>query len=65
MDKQAPPRVLLVIIAVLLGVIVALVAGILASASGATITAAITSGGIAFAGTVTLTLLIMNALRAL
>lgn len=65
MDKPGAQRVLLVVIAVLLGIIVALVAGILASLSGGSAVAAITSGGIAFAGTVTLTLLIMNALRLL
>lgn len=65
MDKPASQRVLLVIIAVLIGIIVALVAGILAALNGGNTVVAISSGGISFAGTVPLVLVVMNALRLL
>ncbi|GAA1994747.1 hypothetical protein [Amycolatopsis minnesotensis] len=65
MDKPAPHRVLLVIIAVLLGIIIALIAAILTTHNGATLATAITTGGVAFAGTVSLALLIMKTLHIL
>ena len=46
-------------------IIVALIAGILSSVGGATMTAAITRGGIAFAGTVSLALLMMKSAMVL
>jgi len=48
-----------------MGTVVALMAGNLSSFGGETMAAAITSGGSAFAGTVSLALLVMNALRVL
>jgi hypothetical protein len=62
---SSPSRVLLVIIALLVGLIVALIAAFLSSRDGVSLASASTRGGIAFAGTVTLVLLIMNALGAL
>lgn len=62
MDTQAPHRVLLVIISILLGIIVGLITGILAAINNSSTATAVTRGGIGFGGTVTLTVLIMNAL---
>jgi len=56
---------LLVLVAVLSGIIVALVAGILASAGGEELSSAIVSGGVGFAGSVSLVLLIEKALDML
>ncbi|GAA1705503.1 hypothetical protein GCM10009765_63510 [Fodinicola feengrottensis] len=65
MTSPSMSRSLLVIIAVLIGLIVALIAGILSSKDGASPAAASIRGAVAFAGTVTLMLLILNALGAL
>ncbi|MFD0885926.1 hypothetical protein ACFQ08_15360 [Streptosporangium algeriense] len=51
--------------AVLIGIIVALVAGILARSGGDAPPTAITKGGVAFAGAVTVTLLIIGSLGLL
>ncbi len=58
-------RALLVLIAVLIGIIAGLVWGILAVAGGAHIAAAFGGGGAAFAGAVTLVLLIESSLGLL
>ncbi|MFI0351848.1 hypothetical protein [Actinomadura sp. 9N407] len=58
MDRRI--RFLFILIAILLGVIVALVAGILTGAAGNSVPQAILTGGTAFAGTVTLALLVMS-----
>lgn len=55
-------KALLVFVAVLIGIIIALIAGILARSAGDTSPVAITKGGVAFAGAVTLTLLIIGSL---
>ena len=67
----APPapshltRMLLVLVAILIGIIVALVAGILVMTSGGGFTAAATSAGLAFGGTVPLVLLVEKSLNLL
>lgn len=58
-------RLLLVVIAILLGIIVALLAGILTVAGGSHLPAAIVSGAVAFGGTVSLVLLILKSLERL
>ncbi|WP_433249587.1 hypothetical protein ACQPYK_02640 [Streptosporangium sp. CA-135522] len=60
--SMTPLKALLVIVAVLIGIIIAQMAGFLARAGGAELPAAISKGGVAFAGTVTLALLIMASL---
>ena len=55
-------RVLQVLLAVLLGVIAGQTAGILAVLDGAMIAEAFVAGGVAFGGTVTLTIVVRNAL---
>ncbi|MFC5137235.1 hypothetical protein ACFPK1_03265 [Actinomycetospora rhizophila] len=60
MDQKI--RVLLVCIALLLGVAVGQVAGILAIVNGASVAQAFTAGGIAFGATVSLSLLVKDAL---
>ncbi|MER6831961.1 hypothetical protein ABT352_38645 [Streptosporangium sp. NPDC000563] len=55
-------RPLLVTLAVLLGVIAALFIGFLAKMGGAETHAAVSKGGVAFAGTVTLALAIIASL---
>jgi hypothetical protein len=56
-------RTLQVLVALLLGVAVAEAAGILAAVDGASIPEAVVGGAVAFAATVTLALLILEALR--
>lgn len=58
MDRRT--RILFIMIAILLGVIVALVAGILTGATGCSVPQAILTGGTAFAGAVTLAILVMS-----
>lgn len=58
-------RSLLVLVALLLGLVVGQVGGILAVVGGAPIASAFVTGGVAFAGTVTLVLLIQTALGLL
>jgi len=58
-------RTLLVLIALLVGVIVGEAGGILAAVGGATLTTAFTTGGVAFAGTTTLALVILKSLGVL
>jgi hypothetical protein len=65
MGHPATIKILLAVLAMLIGVIVGLVAGILARASGSSLPASIRDGGIAFGGTVSLTILIMTALGLL
>jgi hypothetical protein len=48
-------------VAVLLGIIVALVTGMLSRATGAATAAAVMRGGVAFAGTVSLFVMVMTA----
>ncbi len=55
-------KVLLVVIAILIGIIVGLVSGVLSRLGGASLSTAVTRGGVGFAGTVTLVLLIEHAL---
>lgn len=55
-------KVALVVIAVLVGIIAGLVGAVLSCVSGATVPMAAVRGGVAFGGTVTLVLLIENAL---
>ncbi|MEW1838519.1 hypothetical protein AB0392_11245 [Nonomuraea angiospora] len=62
---MTPIKALLVTIAVLIGIILAQTAGYLARAGGSQMPAVLSRAGIAFAGTVTLTLLIMTSLGAL
>jgi predicted branched-subunit amino acid permease len=54
---------LLVLVAVMAGIVTAMATGILARADGASYPSAITRAGVAFAGTVTLAVLIINALH--
>jgi len=58
-------RTLLLAVAVLMGVIVGLAASILARVGGKSLPVAIRDGGVAFGGTVTLTVVIMTALKLL
>lgn len=62
MDIHSTIRALLVAIALLLGTVAGLAGGILAKAGGASNTAAIRQGAIAFASAVSLTLAVMAAL---
>ena len=55
-------KTLLVLVAILVGVVVAVTAGFLAVVNGSTVAAALATGGGAFAVSVTLALLIENAL---
>jgi hypothetical protein len=56
---------LLVLLALLVGVIVGLVAGILAVATDSTIPGAVATGAVAFAGAVSLAILLQRALDLL
>lgn len=58
-------KTLLVLVAVLSGIIVALIAGILTSTGGEELSSAIVSGGVGFAGSVSLVLLIEKSLGVL
>jgi hypothetical protein len=58
-------RIFIVVVAALLGVIVGLVAALLVWADGSSIPRAILYGGGTFAGTVTLILLMVGAVRSL
>ncbi len=58
-------KALLVLVAVLSGIIVALIAGILVSTGGEELSSAIVSGGVGFAGSVSLVLLIEKSLGVL
>jgi hypothetical protein len=62
MASSSPHRVLLVLVAILLGVVVALVAGILLAIGGMRLTPVILGSGAAFATTVPLVLLIEREL---
>ncbi|MEU1736476.1 hypothetical protein [Streptosporangium sp. NPDC020145] len=62
---MTPLKALLVFVAILIGIIVALVAGILARSVGDSPPTAITKGGVAFAGAVTVSLLIIGSLGLL
>lgn len=65
MTAPSTVRMLLVVLAMMLGVVIGLVAWILARTGGASYSAAVTRGGVAFAGTVTLALLIEKSLGVL
>jgi hypothetical protein len=58
-------RVLLILGTLLLGVVVGLVGGILAMMNGSTMPASVARGAVAFAGTVTLCIVIEGALGIL
>ncbi|WP_067470334.1 hypothetical protein [Nocardia amamiensis] len=58
-------KALLLTIAVLFGIIIGIVTGLLAHARGAHLAAAIREGGVGFAGTVTLTVLLLAHLGTL
>ena len=60
MNHQPTIRILLIIIAVTLGLIAALVAGIVARVGGGSITSSIRSGGVTFATTVTVIVLLFT-----
>ncbi|MEV8636531.1 hypothetical protein AB0395_33275 [Streptosporangium sp. NPDC051023] len=62
---MTPLKALLVFVAILIGIIAAQFAGFSARLSGAESHTAITRGGVAFAGAVTLTLLIIGSLGLL
>ncbi|MEV7388666.1 hypothetical protein [Streptomyces sp. NPDC091215] len=62
MGRSIEVRVLLIGLAVLLGVIVGMTAGLLAWLSGSSALVAIRHGGVAFGGTVTLSILVMTTL---
>lgn len=65
MSSISTIKVLLITIAVLLGVIVGIITGLLAHTRGAHHAAAIRDGGVGFAGTTTLTVLLLSSLNAL
>ena len=65
MNQPTNIRILLILLAILIGVVVGLVTGMLSKASGAKLPSAIRDAGIAFGGTVTLTILILKALGLL
>ncbi|MEV0584569.1 hypothetical protein [Nonomuraea sp. NPDC050310] len=58
-------RVLLVVIALLIGCLIALAAAMLARAAGASPTSAVGKAGVAFAGAVTITLLVFTSMGVL
>jgi hypothetical protein len=58
-------RIHLVVMAGLVGVIVALIAGMLARSGGASVSVAVTYGGIGFAGKVSLALLVGSSVGLL
>jgi hypothetical protein len=61
-NNSTTVKILLVIVALLLGLVVGEAAGILAVLGGAAITEAIVAGCVAFGATVTLTVLLQNQL---
>lgn len=65
MNNPTPIKSLLVLLALLIGIVVGLVTGVLARTAGASLTAAVRDGGIAFGGTVTLVILILDSLALL
>jgi hypothetical protein len=65
MSGDVGVQVLLVLVALLIGVIAALLAGLLSRIGGAHLTAAILRGGVAFGGTVTFVMMLMNAIGLL
>lgn len=65
MGHPSALKVVLVMMAILVGVIASLVTGILARAAGAPMTTAVLRGGVAFSGAVPLVLLIMSTLGIL
>lgn len=67
MDGIGSPltRALLVLVALLLGIVFGQLGGILVAVGGATLAADFITGGVAFAGTVTLVLLIEKSLGLL
>jgi hypothetical protein len=64
-DMEQVVRLLIVVVAVLVGIIVGQVSGILACANGRSLSSAFAAGGVAFGGTVTLAILIANSLGLL
>jgi hypothetical protein len=60
MNHQPTIRILLIIIAVTIGLIAALVAGIVAHVGGGSLTSSIRSGGVTFATTVTVVVLLFT-----
>ncbi|WP_406266581.1 hypothetical protein OH799_20530 [Nocardia sp. NBC_00881] len=58
-------KILLITISVLLGIIIGIITALLAHARGAHPAAAIRDGGVGFAGTVGLTILLLSHLDAL
>jgi hypothetical protein len=65
MSIPSTSELLLVIIALLIGLLAAVVGGILAKHNGATFAAAAMTGSITFGGTVTLAIVVFNALSLL
>lgn len=65
MSVTSTIKILLLTIAVLLGVIIGILTGLLAHLRGAHLAAAIRDGGVGFAGTTTLTVLLLSSLDAL
>jgi hypothetical protein len=65
MNHPTTTKSLLVLLAILIGIVVGLIAGVLARTAGTSLSAAVRHGGIAFGGTVTLTILIFNSLGLL
>lgn len=63
MTSSATFRVLRVLVAVLIGIIAALVTAVVVKAGGSSTSSAIVRGGIAFAGAVTLVILIEASLE--
>ncbi|WP_330254377.1 hypothetical protein OG874_07445 [Nocardia sp. NBC_00565] len=58
-------QVLFVVVAVLVGIVVAVISGILSKVSGSPAGIVIRDGGVAFAGTAGLTLLLLKAIGVL
>lgn len=65
MTTPSTVRILLVVVAGLVGVIAGLVAGMLARSGGASVSVAVTRGGVGFAGSVSLALLVESSLGLL
>jgi hypothetical protein len=65
MNHTTTIKSLLVLLAILAGLVVGIIGGILARIAGASLAKTFRDGGIALCGTVTLTIMIMNALGLL
>lgn len=65
MTTPSTVRILLVVMAGLVGVIVGLIAGMLARSAGVPVSVAVTRGGVGFAGSVSLALLVESSLGLL